>query len=219
DHYSYMWPRDGAFVANALDVAGYPEITRRFFNFCGEILSSSGYFLQKYNPDGTVASGWHAAWDPYKQEPQVPIQEDETALVLWALWEHYRMRRDIDFAQRLYLELVKPCADFMLEFRDEETGLPLPSWNLWEDRRGVHTFTCATVVAGLRAASNFATLFDDHQRSTIYDQAATQMVTAMREHLYSEAHGRFLRSLIADENDNLTADPTVDASLFATFYF
>src|SRR6185503_5988666 len=62
-------------------------------------------------------------------------------------------------------------------------------------------------------------LHNDEQRSTTYDQAATRMVDAMAEHLYSPSLGRFLRSLDADHEDNLTADTTVDASLFATFYF
>jgi len=31
DTYSYMWPRDGALTANALDQAGYLGITRQFF--------------------------------------------------------------------------------------------------------------------------------------------------------------------------------------------
>ena len=89
----------------------------------------------------------------------LPIQEDETGLVLWALWEHYSIHRDIEFAHRLYGRMVKPCADFMSAFIDPDLGLPKPSWNLWEDRRGVHTFTCAAVIAGLRAAANFAELF------------------------------------------------------------
>ena len=70
DHYSYLWTRDGAFVANALDLAGYRDITRKFFDFCSEIVHDKGYFLQKYNPDGTVASGWHAAWDKYSGNAQ-----------------------------------------------------------------------------------------------------------------------------------------------------
>ncbi|MCV4691233.1 hypothetical protein OFC38_34325, partial [Escherichia coli] len=81
------------------------------------------------------------------------------ALVLWALWEHYHRYRDIEFAQRLYTKMTVPCAEFLLGFRDPATGLPLPSWNLWEDRFAVHTFTASTVVAGLRAAANFASLF------------------------------------------------------------
>ena len=218
DHYSYLWTRDGAFVAHALDLAGYSHITRKFFRFCGEIVHKNGYFLQKYNADGTLASGWHAAWDAQRKETIVPIQEDETALVLWALWEHYERYRDIEFAHRLYRKLTVPCAEFMLGFRDPETKLPLPSWNLWEDRRGVHTFTCASVVAGLRAASNFAVLFAEFERAKKYSKASDEIVSAMREHLYSNELRRFLRSLQVDHRGELVADSTVDSSMFAIFF-
>ena len=218
DHYSYLWTRDGAFVANALDLAGYSHITRKFFRFCGELVHKEGYFLQKYNADGTVASGWHASWDPYQKRKLVPIQEDETSLVLWALWEHYDQYRDIEFAQRLYRQMTIPCADFLLSYRDGETGLALPSWNLWEDRHGVHTFTVSTVVAGLRAAANFAALFAEYDKALEYRNAAARMVDAMEEHLFSKELGRFLRSLQTNGN-GLEPDTTVDASLFAIFYF
>ncbi len=218
DHYSYLWTRDGAFVANALDLAGYSHLTRKFFNFCSQIVHKDGYFLQKYNPDGTLASGWHAAWDIHRQEKLVPIQEDETALVLWALWEHYDRYRDIEFAHRIYRKLTIPCADFLESFRDPATGLPKPSWNLWEDRHGVHTFTCATVVAGLNAAANFAVLFAEYELAERYSSAAEEVVDAMREHLYSEELGRFLRSLQTSGDGSLDPDTTVDASLFAVFY-
>lgn len=219
DHYSYLWTRDGAFVANALDAAGYPELSRAFFEFCSGISHQNGYFLQKYNPDGTVASGWHASWDIAGRQKLVPIQEDETALVIWALWEHYDRYRDIDLAHKLYSGMVVKCADFMAEFRDPETGLPHPSWNLWEDRRGVHTFTCSTVVAGLRAAGRFARLFADRERAKEYETAANDIVAAMRYHLYSETFGRFVRSLQVQPTGELMPDPTIDASLFGLFYF
>jgi glucoamylase len=181
DHYSYLWTRDGAFVAAALDDAGYAEMTRNFFRLCGEIVDPEGYFLQKYNPDGTVASSWHAAWDSTSDRRLVPIQEDETALVLWALWRHYEAHRDIDFVHRLYDCLVVRCADFMVNFRDAETGLPEPSWNLWENAKGVHTFTCATVVAGLRAAAKFARLFSERGRADVNENAANEIVVAMAD--------------------------------------
>ena len=41
----------------------------------------------------------------------------------------------------------------------------------------------------------------------------------MREHLYSTELGRFLRGLLANGDDSLTPDATVDTSLFALFYF
>lgn len=219
DHYSYLWTRDGALVANALDLAGYPFFTRKFFKFCAEIVHADGYFLQKYNSDGTVASGWHAAWDVWAKKKLVPIQEDETALVLWALWQHYDKYREIEFARELYRPLITRTADFLLNFRDEHSGLPLPSWNLWEDRRGIHTFTCATVIGGLRAAANFAHLFGERERAEHYTNAASEIVGAMREHLYSREHKRFLRSLQFHGDEHFELDATVDASLFALFYF
>jgi oligosaccharide amylase len=219
DHYGYLWTRDGALVANSLDKAGYSHITRKFFDFCGRVVHKNGYFLQKYNPDGTVASGWHAAWDAHRKETLVPIQEDETALVIWALWEHYALHRDIEFAHRLYRRMTVPCAEFMADFRHPDIKLPMPSWNLWEDRKGIHTFTCATVVAGLRAAANFAMLFAENDRAERYIRTSNEIVVAIREHLYSKEQGRFLRSLQLLPDGGFECDATVDASLFAIFYF
>ena len=218
DVYSYLWTRDGAFVAAALDDAGYAEMTRNFFRMCARIVDPNGYFLQKYNPDGTVASGWHASWDVESKREIVPIQEDETALVIWALWKHYEKHRDIDFAHRLYEKLVIKCANFMVVFRDTATGLPAPSWNLWENSRGIHTFTCSTVVGALKAAARFAELFAENERAKLYNQAADEITEAMEKHLYSEPHGRFLRGLISNGSERVE-DPTVDASLFGLFYF
>jgi glucoamylase len=218
DHYSYLWTRDGALIANALDRAGFEHLTRGFFDLCGEIVDPAGYFLQKYNPDGSLASGWHSRWDSNSAREMVPIQEDETGLVLWALWEHYEMFRDIEFAYRLYQSMVVPCADFMVEFRDEATGLPLPSWNLWEDRLGVHTFTCAAVSAGLKAAARFAKLFAEHERQAKYETASREVMEAIGSELYDPTLDRFIRSLQVN-GESLQRDKTVDASMFALFYF
>lgn len=219
DHYSYLWTRDGALIANALDLAGYRHIARKFFQLCGEIVDPRGYFLQKYNADGSVASGWHISWDKHTQKAQTPIQEDETALVIWALWEHYSKFRDVEFANLLYHRLIVRCADFMVKFRHAPTGLPAPSWNLWEDRRGIHTFTCATVVGGLRAAAHFARLFAEEERADRYDRAADEMTGAMLEHLYDPALGRFIRALNFSDESSYERDTSVDASFAGLFHF
>ena len=219
DHYSYLWPRDGALVAYALDLAGYSNLTRSFFDLCGRIIKSEGYFLQKYNADGSPASSWHASWDPFTKERLFPIQEDETALVLWALWNHYDEFRDIEFAKKLYRPLITRAADFMVRFRDPKTGLPLPSWNLWEDRRAIHAFTCATVVGGLRAAASFARLFGETDVSAQYETAAQEVREGMRAHLYLPEIKRFARSITPRAGGGFDVDPIIDASLFGIFYF
>ena len=216
DHYSYMWTRDAAFVCDAMDRAGYPEFARRFLLFAGEVIAEEGYFLNKYNPDGSMAP----LWQPWIRggRPQLPIQEDETALVVWLLARHYARTRDLDLARRLYRTVVVPAAGFMLRFRDAETGLPLPSYDLWEERQGVFTFTAASVCAGLRAAAELANLFNEQERRATWSAAAAEMREAVRRHLWMEEEGRFARGLTL-RDEVLQLDPTVDASLFALFWF
>ncbi len=211
DTYSYTWPRDGAIVAHALDLAGYPVPSRNFFIFCAEVMGREGYFLHKYNPDGSLASSWHSWVNDGSRA--LPIQEDETALVLWALWEHFTIYRDVEFIKPLYRRLIKAAADFMVDFIDEKTGLPLPSYDLWEERFGVHTFTVCTVIAGLRAAAMFTEAFGDIELSDKYSHAGARVLTAMKEHLYDEDKKCFMRSVYVGEDGSLTGDYTLDMSM------
>jgi oligosaccharide amylase len=194
DTYSYLWPRDGALVADALDAAGFTDVTRQFFSLCAKLLEPGGYFLHKYNPDGTPASSWHP-WMALGR-PQLPIQEDETALVVWALWRHYLRYRDIEFVRPLWVNLVIKAADFMVRFRDPLTHLPLPSYDLWEERWGVHAFTVASVYGALKAAWQFAVCFGDTKRATTYATAAEQTRVAFCQYLWSNEHDRFLRRIV-----------------------
>lgn len=194
DTYSYLWPRDGAMVAAALDEAGFPDAARAFYSLCLRIIDPHGYFLHKYNPDGSPASSWHPWVNNGK--PQLPIQEDETALVLWALWRHYLRYRDIEFVRPLWVNLITRAADFLVRFRDPDTRLPLPSYDLWEERWGVHAFTVASVYAGLQAAWQFAVCFGDTHRATIYAHTAEEVRHAFCRHFWSAEHGRFLRRIV-----------------------
>ncbi|NCO61924.1 glycoside hydrolase family 15 protein, partial [Candidatus Kaiserbacteria bacterium] len=45
DTYSYVWPRDGALIANSLDRAGYPEVAERFFSFIAQCREPAGYLM------------------------------------------------------------------------------------------------------------------------------------------------------------------------------
>ena len=58
DTYSYVWGRDGAFAAEALDMANYDEVSHEFFSFCANIITSEGYILHKYTANGSLAGQW-----------------------------------------------------------------------------------------------------------------------------------------------------------------
>jgi len=215
DSYSYMWGRDGAFVCDAVDRAGFPEITRRFLHFVHDVIKDDGYLLHKYNPDGSLASSWH----PWIRngKPQLPIQEDETALVVWLVRRHYERTRDLELLRSVYRRLVLQPAEFMMRFRDPQSGLPMPSFDLWEERQGVFTFTCAAVSAGLAAAAEIANVFNEQERRALYANAAAEVREAMVRHLWIEEEGRFARGLIV-RGEELDLDKTVDASTFAVSF-
>jgi len=217
DTYSYVWPRHGALVAHALDPAAFFEISKRFYFFCRDVIREEGYFLHKYNPDGTLASSWH----PWVKDgrPQLPIQEDETALVLWALWRHFEKYRNVEFIKPLFKPLITKAADFLDAYRDPASGLPQPSYDLWEERRGVLTFTTACVWAGLDAAARFALAFGEMERASRYRQAADEVKAGMDRHLYRPKLGRFARMLTPDGQGGFAVDATVDSSLYAIFAF
>ena len=218
DTYSYVWPRDGALVANALDRAGHEDITRLFFGFCRAALSEDGYMFHKYAPDGMPGSSWHP-WVDGAGNRVLPIQEDETGLVLWSLWEHYRIHNNLDFTLPLYSALVTPAADWMASYIDPGNGMMKPSWDLWEERWGVHAFTVGSVWAGLRAAAQFAGLFGDDPSRERYEKAAGDLKAATDQHLWNPELDRFCRRLTVAPDGSLLADPVLDSAMHGLWRF
>ncbi len=218
DSYSYMWPRDGALVANALSHAGYSETTREFYDFCNAVLTVDGFLLHKYNPDRSWGSSWQS-WIDGQGNPQLPIQEDETALVIYSLWQHYRRFSDIEFVAPHFRTLITPAADFMVAYREKHTNLPQASYDLWEERRGILTYTTAAVYAGLDAACNFSALFGETALAERYRLAADEIKQAALRYLWDEEQGRFLRMITVDADGTIHKDATIDSSLCGLFQF
>jgi GH15 family glucan-1,4-alpha-glucosidase len=217
DTYSYMWPRDGSLVAHALDRAGYVWIPRVFYRFCHDVMSKEGYLLHKYNPDGTLASSWH----PWIRDGQkdLPIQEDETALVIWALWHHFEKWQDVEDIKPLYRSLIIRAAEFLVLYRHLDTGLPKTSYDLWEERRGVLSFTVSAVWAGLAAAANFARAFGETETAERYLKAARQIKAGAESALYHPELQRFVRMANRREDGSWDYDRTVDSSMHGLWYF
>lgn len=215
DTYSYMWPRDGALVAEALIEAGYAEMTRSFFTFCADVLYDEGCLLHKYNANKTLGSSWH----PWVEdgEPTIPVQEDETALVLYALNAYYEATGDTAFINDVAETLIKPMTRFLWDWQ-HDNNLPKPSYDLWEERRGTYTFTTASVIAGLQAAQRLGEVIGDDELTSRCQAEYTAIKEAMDEHLYNEEDDHFRRG-ITYEDGSVSYDDTLDASAYATFAF
>lgn len=218
DTYTYMWPRDGAIVTVALIQAGYPDITRRFFTFCSHLVTNGGFLLHKYNPDGSVGSSWHP-WATVDGRPQLPIQEDETALVVWALWQYFETYHDVEFIKPLYKPVVKTIGDFLARYREPHTRLPAASYDLWEERRGIPAFTIAAVWSGLNAAARFTEAFGEPELAERYAAAASEIKAATEKHLYDESRRCFHRMVNVSREGEITADTTLDISIAGLWLF
>jgi GH15 family glucan-1,4-alpha-glucosidase len=216
DHYSYMWPRDGALVAHALVLADQSELSRAFFRFCDRILDDRGYFLHKYNPNGSLASTWHPTL--LDGETVLPIQQDETALVVWALRQHFLAFRDVEFLKPLYQSMVVATGNWMLAHRDHH-GLPRPSWDLWEERRGVHAFTVGATIGALDAAADFCRDMGALDNAARFGEGAERMRGAFLRTMWDPKTERVARMAIPREDGGYDLDWTVDAANWGLFAF
>ena len=164
DTYSYMWPRDGALVANALDMAGFSDLARWFYTFCKDSHHRRRLLPPQVQPRrltrhrrGTRGCSREAACcRSRKTKPRSSSGRcgGTTSATATSNTCPPAVGRSV----------VQKAADFMVRYRDPVTGLPLPSYDLWEERWGIHAFTVATVYGGLKAARNFAVCFGDREK-------------------------------------------------------
>ncbi len=217
DTYSYVWPRDSAMTAIALTKAGDYTGARKFFNFANKVITEEGYFMHKYRPDTALGSSWHP-WI-WHDRRQLPIQEDETALVIYALWIYYEHSKDLEFIEKVYNSLIKSAAEFMVYYINKATALPEASYDLWEEKYGIHTYTASTVSKALWCASQFAQLLGKDKFAMKYLKTSENMKKGILKFLFDSDSSLFYK-LLSPQKDKFAIDPTVDfSSIYGVFAF
>jgi len=209
DYYSYVWPRDGAYAMWPLIRLGYTEEPKKFFEFCRDILSTDGYLMHKYQPDRAIGSTWHPML--HGKRIELAIQEDETAIVIYMLGEYLATSDDKDFVSSLYVTLIQPAANFMAEFRDDQTKLPHASYDLWEEKFETHTYTVAITYQALLTAADFADLFE-YPDDAVKWRAAAAEIAANIQVLFDPERKAFRKGYLLQEDGSLKYDNTLDVS-------
>lgn len=217
DAYAYSWPRDGAYTLWPLIRMGYTNEALRFFEFTKRGLHPDGFMMHKYRADGALGSSWHSYLHDGVVTP--PIQEDETALPLFIFAQYYQMHPDASLLREFYKDMIVPMANFMVEFIDKTTGLPKPSYDLWEQTFLITTYTVAVTFAALNAASDLAAAANDQNNAVKWRVAASEIQSAAHKYLYNENKKVFYKGLII-KNDQIVYDETVDcSSVFGAYTF
>lgn len=139
--YSYCWPRDAVFITRALDILKMEKETEKFYkSFCKNTQSESGMWEQRFYTDGRLAPCWG-------------YQIDETASVIYGVYEHYERTNNIKFLKE-NLKMLEKASKFLqkyvVDIIDEKNEMHV-SYDLWEMHEGVHLYSMASIFAAFNS--------------------------------------------------------------------
>lgn len=152
--YGYTWFRDGAFTAEALDLAGHLDESGRFHDWASRVIAAGAagmaramaavaagrapdtrdYLHCRYTPDGEPGPD---DWPTF--------QLDGPGIWLWSLAHHVRHGGQLTGQRATAARLV---ARYLAALRDTPAS---DAWEEWPEH--VHTSTLGAILAGLRAAT------------------------------------------------------------------
>ncbi|MDR0978523.1 MAG: hypothetical protein LBL91_01040 [Lachnospiraceae bacterium] len=155
--YAYCWPRDAVFITEGLDIIGLKMETEKFYReFCKEAQSSSGRWEQRFYTDGKLAPSWG-------------YQIDETASVIYGLYNHYKKYESSKFLKTTTkmcekaIENLKKYVEAILSGTPE---LPL-SYDLWEENEGVHAYSMCAIYgafdAYIKLSEDLKVVYEDNR--------------------------------------------------------
>jgi glucoamylase len=191
--YGFVWPRDLAYNVLSLLAAGRGDLARPALRWLAREQAPEGLWLQRYWTDGSLAPSWGLH------------QLDETGVVVFAYEAAWRALGDAALDRELWPS-ARAAGDFLCGFLDPDSGLPLPSVDLWEQTDGQHSYSAAATYGGLAACAAMAARHEPVLEAR-YREAAAQVRSAIDAHLWSEEHGRYLRSRWVGRSDELGDEP------------
>lgn len=156
--YAYCWPRDAVFITKAMDILKMEKETEKFYkNFCKKTQSKNGMWEQRFYTDGKLAPCWG-------------YQVDETARVIYGVYEHYQYTKSEKFLKD-NLQMCEKAINFLKKYvkdwleidgkdeRDRDKvqeeienevnrqGHKYPvSYDIWEEMdKGIHFYSVASI--------------------------------------------------------------------------
>ena len=162
--YNYCWPRDAVFVTRAFDELNMSKEAEKFYKvFCKNTQSENGMWEQRFYTDGSLAPCWG-------------YQIDETASVIYGVYEHYKKVKDKKFVTDS-LKMCENAMQFLFKYlafifnEKEETDVVKKeileqaikdgkqkdetykhtSYDIWEMNEGIHLYSLASIYAAFQA--------------------------------------------------------------------
>ena len=167
--YAYCWPRDAVFITKAMDIVKMEKETEKFYKvFCKKTQSKNGMWEQRFYTDGSLAPCWG-------------YQIDETASVVYGVYEHYKVTKSEKFLKD-NLQMCEKAIDFLKKYLKDWTGIEgideekrdvvkdeieedtlkrtgnlhkyHVSYDIWEMCEGIHLYSLASIYAAFDSILN-----------------------------------------------------------------
>lgn len=133
--YAYCWPRDAVFITKAMDILQMNKETEKFYKvFCKKTQSKNGMWEQRFYTDGKLAPCWG-------------YQIDETASVVYGIYEHYKYTKSEKFLKD-NLQMCEKAIDFLKRYVNDIFGQTHKyhlSYDLWEECENIHLYSLSAI--------------------------------------------------------------------------
>ena len=143
--YGYCWPRDAIFINKSLNILGLKKHTDKFYSvWAPKAQLKSGLFEQRYYSSGELAPSWG-------------LQIDETAAIVLGIYDNGKYKENATL-------LVKAITG-LLNFVDDDY-LSKECFDLWEERKGKHLYSTASIYAALEKGKIMLEKIDKEKNKT-----------------------------------------------------
>ena len=227
--YAYCWPRDSIFITRAFDLLKMEEETEKFYNvFCKKTQSDNGMWEQRFYTDGTLAPCWG-------------YQIDETASVIYGVYDHYKHTKDNKFLEE-NLKMCEKATEFLFAYTEnllniEEEDLVKKelqekykkyfditkhvSYDLWEMNEGVHLYSLSSIIAGFECMKKIYETIDNKQENLRLKQEKRNKI-ALKLNKYIQLLKDYIEDNLIDKNTKTLKrnlkDNNMDISVIGAVY-
>lgn len=195
--YSYCWPRDAIYVTQAMDILKMQKETEKFYKvFCKHTQNRNGMWEQRFFTDGKLAPSWG-------------YQIDETASVVYGVYEHYLVMQDKKFLKE-NLKMCEKAINFLQKYIEDilskENKMQL-SYDLWEENEGIHLYSLSAIYAAFNSMINiYEELKEEFTKNRVKQENVNKQKEILRndcvkikefvlKNFYDDTRKTFVRSL------------------------
>ena len=227
--YAYCRPRDSIFITRAFDLLKMEEETEKFYNvFCKKTQSNNGMWEQRFYTDGRLAPCWG-------------YQIDETASVIYGVYDHYKHTKDNKFLEE-NLKMCEKATEFLFAYTenllniDEEDLVKKElqekykkyfeitkhvSYDLWEMNEGVHLYSLSSIISGLECMKKIYETIDNKQENLRLKQEKRNKI-ALKLNKYIQLLKDYIEDNLIDKNTKTLKrnlkDNNMDISVIGAVY-